>query len=108
MIRHQRLFFRPTVPSRLPSLLFLFPDGVGPNKRRREMRGGGDDYSYYARVTAGYTMVAGRAVRWAEGCRGSGALHRWLQLCPQDDGGQAHDKKITLEKVGQTLSEALH
>lgn len=76
------------------------PDGLGPNERRREERGRGDDYRSYARVAAGYTMVARRTVRWTEGGRSAGALHRWLRLCPQDDGGQTqsfHDENMILQ-----------
>jgi len=79
------------------------PDGLGSNNGRREERSWGYDYCSHARVTAGYAMVAGREVRWAEGCGGSRALHRWLQLCSQDDGSQTYHQKIILKSCSSCL-----
>lgn len=86
-------------------------DGLGPNERRREGRGGRDDYRSHARVAAGHTVVAGRTIRRTKGRRGARALHRWLRLCPQDDGGQAqsfHDEEMTLRSGSWRCSCSFH
>ena len=47
----------------MPATTFTIPtDGLGPNERGGEERGGSNDRRSHARVTTGYAVVAGRTV----------------------------------------------